>query len=63
MLGWLSANLGTIIVSIILLLILSAAVMKIIKDRKNGRNSCGCGCANCAMHRACAKQRNGHKAQ
>ncbi|MBQ7186227.1 MAG: FeoB-associated Cys-rich membrane protein [Ruminococcus sp.] len=62
MLAWLSANLGTIIVSIILLLILSAAVMKLIKDRKSGKSSCGCGCAGCAMHGACAKQRGEREA-
>ena len=55
MLEWLSANLGTIIVGLILFLILTAIVVKMIRDKKKGRTSCGCGCANCAMRGSCHK--------
>lgn len=55
MLEWLIANLGTIIVGLILFLILTAIVVKMIRDKKKGRTSCGCGCANCAMRGSCHK--------
>lgn len=55
MLEWLSANLGTVIVGTILFVILAAIVIKMVKDKKKGKTSCGCGCANCAMRGSCHK--------
>jgi hypothetical protein len=53
MLSWLSENIGTIIVALVLLCIIAAIIRKLIKDKKSGRKSCGCGCENCAMHGHC----------
>ena len=53
MAAWLGANIGNIIVIAILLAVIALAVRSIIKDRKSGRGSCGCGCANCAMKGRC----------
>ena len=53
MMEFLSANLGTIIVGAIVLLILVAAFMKIRKDKKNG-NGCGCGCSGCPSAGMCS---------
>lgn len=47
MLLWLEANLGTIVVSIVLIAIVSLILVKSIKDRKSGKSSCGCDCASC----------------
>ena len=58
MFAWFAENAGTIVVSIILLLILSAAVMKIAKDRKKGKHSCGC--ANCSMQ-CCSRHSAGER--
>ncbi|MBR0511004.1 MAG: FeoB-associated Cys-rich membrane protein [Ruminococcus sp.] len=55
MLAWLSENLGTIIVSLILIAVVSAVIVKMVKDKKQGKSSCGCGCENCAMHGKCHK--------
>ena len=55
MFGWLAANAGTIVVLLIVLLCVSLAAMQLIRDKKKGKTSCGCGCANCAMHGACHK--------
>ena len=52
---WLAANLGTIIVSLILVGIVAAIIANLIKKKKQGRSTCGCGCANCAMRGACHK--------
>ena len=55
MLAWLTANLGTIIVTLILIGIVAAIIVKMIKDKKSGKGSCGCGCEHCAMHGKCHK--------
>lgn len=53
---WLIDNLATIIVSALLVLAMSAVVYKMIKDRKNGKGGCGCGCEGCAMADKCHKK-------
>ena len=53
MLAWLTQNLATIIVCAVLLLVTVLIVVKLVRDRKQGKNSCGAGCASCAMHGAC----------
>lgn len=40
-------NAGTIITGIILIAIISMIIIKMIKDKKNGKSSCGCGCKHC----------------
>ena len=56
MVEWLEANIGTIIVSIILVIIIFLVVYGMIKNKKKGKTTCGCGCANCAMSASCHKQ-------
>ncbi len=53
--AWFISNLGTIIVSLILVGIVAAIIVNMVKKKKAGRSSCGCGCANCAMKGACHK--------
>ena len=55
MLAWLAANLGTIVVTLILIGIVAAIIVKMVKDKKQGKGSCGCGCEHCAMHGKCHK--------
>ena len=57
MLAWLADNLGTIIISLILIAVVSLIIVRMIKDRKSGKSngSCGCGCEHCAMHGKCHK--------
>ncbi len=52
---WLSANAGTIIVIAILALVVFLVVRSMIRNKKAGRSSCGCGCSNCAMKGSCHK--------
>jgi hypothetical protein len=56
MLNWLSANIGTLIALLVLSGIIFAAVFVIVRNKRRGRSSCGCGCANCPMHGACHKK-------
>ncbi len=55
MITWISSNIGTIIVAAILIAIVVAIIRSTIKDRRSGKTSCGCGCANCAMAGQCHK--------
>lgn len=53
MIGWLADNASTIIVGLILLVIVIGIIRHIIKDKRCGKSSCGCGCSNCAMKGSC----------
>lgn len=48
-------NLGNIAVIAVLGLILGLIIGKLIKDKKSGKTSCGCGCEGCAMRDKCHK--------
>ena len=53
MFAWIAQNLGTILISAVLLVIVIAIVRYLIRQKKQGRSSCGCNCAHCAMHGQC----------
>ena len=53
MFAWIAQNLGTILISAVLLVIVIAVVRYLIRQKKQGRSSCGCNCAHCAMHGQC----------
>lgn len=49
MLAWISENIATIIICAVLIIIVAAIIIGMIRDRRKGKSSCGCGCANCPM--------------
>ena len=55
---WLRDNLATIVISLILFAARAAIAVKVIKDKKQGKSSCGAGCKSCALcgkcHGGCA---------
>lgn len=53
MLNWLEVNIGTIIVCAILILIVAGVIISMIRDKKKGKSSCGCGCSGCPMSGSC----------
>ena len=53
MLAWITENIGTILISDVLLLIVVLIIRKLVKDKKKGKSSCGCNCAHCAMSGSC----------
>lgn len=55
MLAWISANYVTIIVCAVLLLTVAAILFTMVKNRKNGRSSCGGNCGSCPMGGSCHK--------
>ena len=52
MLQWISTNLSTILICIVLLAIVILIIRSLIRQKKQGKSSCGAGCAHCAMHGA-----------
>lgn len=53
MLNWIAENLATILICAILILIVFLIIRYLLRQKKAGKSSCGCGCANCAMHGQC----------
>ena len=55
-LDWITQNLSTILIALGVFFLCLAIVLKIIRDKKKGKSSCGCGCSNCAMSGMCHSQ-------
>lgn len=55
MFQWISANIGTIVISIVLIAIIAAIIISMIRDKKKGKSvSCGGDCSSCragCMHK------------
>lgn len=51
MISWISANLATICICILLLAAVTAILVSMAKNRKKGKSACGC--AGCPMQGAC----------
>ncbi len=41
-------SIGTVITALILFSVIALILVKMIKNKKNGKSSCGCGCEHCA---------------
>lgn len=53
MLTWISENIATIIICAVLFATVAAVIIGMVRGKKKGKTSCGCGCANCAMNGTC----------
>ncbi len=53
MVQWIGANLATILICIVLLVMICLIVRYLVRQKKQGNTSCGCNCAHCAMHGSC----------
>ena len=58
MLQWISANIGTILISLLLLAAVALILRSMIRDKKQGQSSCGGNCAGCAACGACHNKSN-----
>ena len=56
MLEFLSEQWGTILAALVLLGLVCAVIVTMIRNRKKGKSTCGCGCSSCAMDGACHKK-------
>ena len=51
--AWIMENLGTILISLALVLVVTGIIIKLIKDKKKGISSCGGNCSHCGMCGMC----------
>ena len=61
MVEWLAANWVNIIILAVVGGLIALAVIVMIKDKKAGKSSCGCNCANWAMAGKCHSQTKANK--
>ena len=53
MLTWISENIATILICAALIAIVAAIIGSMLRNKKQGKSSCGCGCADCPMNGSC----------
>ena len=53
MITWLIENTATIIICAALISVVAAIIIGMIKNKKNSKSSCGCGCSSCPMSSSC----------
>lgn len=53
MLAWVMENRGNIVICTVLVLLVVGVIRSMIRSKKKGKTSCGCGCSNCAMSGLC----------
>ncbi len=53
MLQWIMENIGTIVITLVLLGIVAAIVVSLVKDKRRGKSSCGGNCGHCPMGGSC----------
>ncbi|MBR3015884.1 MAG: FeoB-associated Cys-rich membrane protein [Clostridia bacterium] len=56
MFSWIAENLGTIVVSLLLIGLVTLAILRLRKDKRQGKSSCGGNCGCCPMASSCHKQ-------
>lgn len=56
MLAYIASHMGYIVVTLVLILIVAAIILRMVRDRRSGKSSCGCGCKNCANAPYCPPQ-------
>lgn len=54
--NWLSANLATVLICLALAGAVTAIVVHLVRAKKRGESSCGCGCGGCPMSDSCHKK-------
>ena len=53
MIEFLAANIGTIVIILILSAVVGMIILKLKKGKKSGSFSCGCGCGGCPNSALC----------
>ncbi len=57
MLTWISENIATILICAALIAIVAAIIGSMLRNKKQGKSSCGCGCADCPMNGSCHSEK------
>lgn len=53
MLAWIAGDISTIIVSAVLIAIVALIIFIMVKNKRAGKASCGCGCSECDISDQC----------
>ena len=53
MLQWIGANIGTILICLVLIVVVFFIVRSLLRQKKQGKSSCGCDCTACALRGSC----------
>ena len=53
MIAWLSENIGTILICAALIVLVALIVRSLVRQKKQGKSSCGCNCGSCPMSGKC----------
>ena len=61
MIEWIIENLATIVIFTIVLAVITAIIVKLVLDKRQGKSNCGCGCKNCESRNICHKDENKQK--
>ncbi len=57
MLEWLRMNVGSLVLLFVLAGGMTALVAYLLRQKKQGKHTCSCGCKNCAMNGCCHKEK------
>lgn len=63
MLTWIMENMATIIISLGLIAVVAAVIAGMIRSKKKGKTTCGCGCSSCPAGSCCSLNSGGHPAK
>ena len=58
MFEWIKNNLGSLLLLLVLIVCVSFLIAYFIKQKKQGKSSCSCGCKNCMLNSCCNKEKN-----
>lgn len=53
MLTWIAENIGTLVVAVLLVVVVALVIAGMVRRKKKGASSCGCGCSDCALNGSC----------
>lgn len=56
MLGFLAANWGSVLIGALVAAVIVLIVVKLVRNKKKGKTSCGCGCDHCPSSGMCHKK-------
>ena len=54
--AWLVANWGNILISLVLIAVVASIIVYLVRQKQQGKSSCGYNCAHCALHGECHKK-------
>lgn len=57
MLSWICENMATIIICAVLTAVVIWIIAGMVRKKKEGKSSCGCGCSGCPMSGDCHRKK------